>query len=137
MSLEDIKPTDTLIYIDDKPYKVAYDFNAIAKLLELYNCSFSNLANIVQDIEAVGNLEKMIEFCQIGFNKYNPEITIDTIKDYGFYRYLFERCVMQFVKCMAQPDEWEKTIIADNKKNEVKKKKISKVWTYLTFGIVH
>lgn len=135
MSLEDIKPTDTVIYINNKPCKIAYDFNSISRLLELFECSFSNLAGIIQDIEAVGDLPRLLQFCHIGFLKHNPELTLDDIKDYGYYMYLYKHCCLQFLKSYSEPDEWEKTIYTNkpNTPDIVKKKS----WISRFFGIKH
>lgn len=137
MSLEDIKPTDTIIHIEGQPYKIAYDFNSIAKLLELFDCSFSNLHNIVLDIEAVGDLPKMLQFCYVGFLKYHPEVTLEFVQQYGHYWYLFQRCGAQFMKVVVNPDEWEKIIYEDKRRHgdELVKKKCKKNWIYRIFGI--
>ena len=135
MSLEDIKPTDTVIYINNKPYKIAYDFNSISRLLELFECSFSNLAGVIQDIEAIGDLPRLLKFCHVGFLKHHPDFSLQEVKEYGFYTFLYKHCCLQFLKCMSEPDEWEKTIYQNKPKTPDSIKK--KSWISRIFGIKH
>lgn len=120
MSFHDIKNGHTEITISDKVYKIAYDFNAIAKLEEAHESAFFSLINVVDDLK-IKPLKDIINFCFIGFQRYQPEMSIDILKDYPYYANLYTACMAEFVRCVKMPDEYEQ-MVSEGKGNEKKKK---------------
>lgn len=123
MSFHDIKNGYTEIKMGDKVYKIAYDFNAIAKLEETYENTFFSLVNVVDDLR-VKPLKDIINFCFIGFQRYQPEMSIDILNDYQYYANLYTACMAEFVRCVKMPDEYEQ-MVAEGKQTEKKKKRRS------------
>jgi len=123
MSFHDIKDGYTEITINGNVYKIVYEFNAIAKLEEAHENVFFSLVNVVDDLRAKP-LADIINFCHIGFLRYQPDFSIDILKDYPYFASLFATCMAEFIRCAKLPDEYEQ-MVEEGKKNEtvVKKKK--------------
>lgn len=121
MSFQDIKEHYTEIQINGEIYKISYDFNALMRLEELFKSNFSNLPTCVIDLDNK-SLSDLIEFCFVGFLKYQPSLEINTVKDYPFIKALGLKCVNEFSKAFQEPDEWAKTICLDGDSSDGKKK---------------
>ena len=131
MSLNDIKEKYTVIKIEGDDYKIAFDNRSIAKLIELYDCSYSTLFQIVKDINEVGTLEKMLEFDYIGFLKYQPDFDKELLNDYRFYSSLHQKCWVELSKAIQEPDEWEKLIASTRAEIQGEQVKKKTLWTSL------
>ncbi len=121
MSFNDIKDGYTNCVISGISYKITYDFNAIAKLEELYSDSFFNLGVIIDNLRNKP-LKEILDFCYIGFLRYQPDFKIEQLYDYGSFVELYDKCTTEFLRCVSMPDAYNE-LIEQGKKTEIKKKK--------------
>ena len=131
MSFEDIREDFTEIKIQGKNYKITYDFDAIQKLEQLYETNCFNIGLIIDGVRNK-SIKDIVEFCHIGFLRYQPYIDIETLKDHRSILELFDKCIIEYMRTIQMPDAFEQLVYQP--KNGEKKKIKSKLSTLL--GII-
>ena len=122
MSAEDIKENWTEYKIDGNVYKFAYRHSAIGELMELFDRnSIITLTEKIQELPN-GHIDDLIDFCYLGLLKYHPEVKREVIEDYAFYLDLFNYCLVEYIKSVRSPDEWDAIVHAEKETKELKKK---------------
>ena len=122
MSYQDIKEHYTEIQINGDVYKICYDFSSIGALMERFNKPFHE-AIALGDMLTDGSIDDYIDFCHIGFKKYQPEMPRDLIADYPFVSSLIVKCSTTYSKMNQEPEQWAKIVYIDESKGEGEPKK--------------
>ena len=122
MSAEDIKENWTEYKIDGNVYKLAYRHSAIGELMELFERN--SLITLTEKIQELPNshIDDLINFCYLGLLKYHPEVEREVIENYAFCLDLYNYCMVEYIKSVRTPDEWEAIVYAEKETKELKKK---------------
>ena len=133
MSFQDIKEHWTEIQINGDIYKICYDFSSIGALMERFNKPFHE-AIALGDMLTAGSIDDYIDFCYIGFKKYQPDMPRELVADYPFVSSLIVKCSTTYSKINQEPDEWAKLVYMDEPKEGEPKKKglISRLTGFIT-----
>ena len=133
MSFQDIKEHYTEIQINGDIYKICYDFSSIGSLMERFNKPFHE-AIALGDVLSNGTIDDYIDFCYIGFKKYQPDMSRELICDYPFISSLIVKCSTTYSKVNQEPEQWAKIVYNDKPKGDEPKKKglISRLIGFIT-----
>lgn len=133
MSYQDIKEHWTEIQIEGETYKICYDFASIGALMERFNKPFHE-AIALGDVLSMGSIDDYIDFCYIGFKKYQPDMDRDLIANYPFVSSLIVKCSTTYSKVNQEPEQWREIVYIDTPKGEQPKKKglISRLTGFIT-----
>lgn len=133
MSYQDIKEHWTEIQIDGETYKICYDFASIGALMERFNKPFHE-AIALGDVLSMGGIDDYIDFCYIGFKKYQPDMDRELIANYPFITSLLVKCTTTYSKVNQEPEQWREIVYIDTPKGEEPKKKglISRLIGFIT-----
>lgn len=121
MSIQDIKDSYSIIKIKDTEYKVAYDMQAIIDLEEVYETPFMELGTILDNFNKK-SIKDLVDFCFIGFKKYQPDVNKEIIDDIESYTQLIDICYNEFLRKIVAPDVFKDLVHVAQEQEECKKK---------------